>query len=348
MYQDDSGDWIRDGRQHHIVRTVTPAYVRMGGARGYQRVRYTSCQPIRDPANDEVVGYLCAAGNLNQILIVEAGDQPDERRVNPYSNVGVGGGTTGATWAQWAWLYDHDVTDGDYVSNEPLQFENIKHAEYRRYGDSIYLTVTAGRYAGRSGFVYCNDPDCLRAFSADDYNPGDECPEAGCAGTLRRDHHMGAAGPGVYEFRIDVSDLGDPSTWRLVGTSSPDQPHWYFVRRYETPEANVRQDYLGPMTTIDAGGRTYNKRWYPVCASRLRSGRHLIVNSLSQIESATSRNIGDRSAVLGAHVFEITTSQAGDDDPHNDGQQLNSERSVPAPGEMWAEPFTQPAYAELR
>jgi hypothetical protein len=277
------------------------------------------------------------------------------RRVNPPADQAVGEGTTGSTWAQWAWLYDHaedvetPVPDGDrrYVANEPLRFESIKHAEYRRHGDSIYLTVTAGRYLGREGFLYCDLADCQKRWPAGEHNPGDTCPD-GVDGTLRHHHHMAAAGPGVFEFRIDVSDVGDPESWRLVETACDDQPHWYFVRRYVTPEGDTRRDYSGEMTQISMGGETISKQWYPVAARRLPNGDHLIVNGISQMESVTPINVRDSQAVFGPHIFVVSTDDQGDDDPHTDENTLDAERTVPAPGEIWTDPFTQPAYAEIK
>jgi len=311
----DPVSFVLDGRQRHTVRRLTPAYVRVGSApRGYMRVRYTSAQPILDPVNENVIGYLCAASNLNQILVV-AND--GARTVNPRGSVYTPGGSAGARWRYWSWLYDADPADANYVSNEPLQFENIKDVEYRRYGSRIYVTVTCTRYVGRAG-----------------------------AGA----HALAAEGPGVFEFIIDVSDP-NPDNWALdeLGTGAPwptADPHWFFVRGH----------YIGrPMTQIITALGTpdehrYDKRWFPVSAQRLRSGDHLIVNSLSQIESATYENIGAgvRDAVLGSHIFQVTTNLNVVADPTDDTHSLDRERSVPAPGEMWADPFTQPAYAEVR
>ncbi len=154
----------------------------------------------------------------------------------------------------------------------------------------------------------------------------------------------------MFEFYIDVSDA-NPDNWALHemggGSAWPtDQPQWYFVG----PNYGGR-----PMTTIiTAEGtpqqRTYDKRWYPVCAQRLRSGRHLIVNSLGLIESATPGNIGSgaRNAVLGSHIFEVATNANVPEDPDDDVHALDAGRSVPTSGQMWVDPFTQPTYAEVR
>lgn len=310
----DPATFVLDGRQRHTVRRLTPTYVRAGtGPRRFVRVRYVSAQPIFDPVNNNLIGYLCAASNLNQILVVAA-DQ--NHTVNPMSSVYTPNGSPGATWSYWAWLYDPDPTDSNYVSNRPLQFENIKHVEYRRYGSRIYVTITCSRYVGRAG------------------SPA---------------HPLAAEGPGVFEFIIDVSDA-NPANWGLdeMGTGAPwptEDPHWYFVGA----------DYRGrPMTTITTAAGTpqqhdYDKRWFPVSALRLRSGDHLIVNSLSQIENATHHNIGAgaQQAVLGSHIFEVSTNLNNVADPTDDTHILRRDRSVPAPGETWADPFTQPTYAEV-
>ncbi len=304
----DPISFVQDGRQRHTITTLTPAYVRVGtSARGYERVRYTSSAPITDPVNGAVIGYLCAASNLNQLLVVTAGN----RIVNPYASVAIAGGTAGSTWAQWAWLYDEDPADGNNVSSQPLQFENIKHVDLSRIGGTIYMAVTCSRYLGRSG-----DPR----------------------------HALAAEGAGVFEFRIDAS--GAPAAWQLdrmgTGAAWPTaDPHWFFVG----------DDYRGrTMTTITTAAAGYDKRWYPVCSQRVRPDTVLVTNSLSQIESATTANIGAgvRNAVLGSHIFEVETDDGGDANPTNDAHSIDPGRSVPAPGEMWADPFVQPAYAEVR
>ncbi|MFW5866235.1 MAG: hypothetical protein ACOCX2_00370 [Armatimonadota bacterium] len=297
FHNPDTG--VLDGRQRHDVRVLTPTYVR--GPNGAQRVRYISAAPIRDPRNDTVLGYLCAASNLNQLLVVTASE--DNRLVNPFASVSVdnANATAGSTWRHWAWLYDADPSDTDNVSNQPLQFENIKHVDVQRIGGTIHVAVTCSRYVGRSG----------------------EPP-----------HPLADDGAGVFEFEIDVSSA-DPALWELSGFDAgwaSDDPHWTFVGA----------DYRGrPMTTITTDAGDFDKRWYPVSSQRLSSDTVLITNSLTQIENATYANIGAgvRNAVLGSHIFEVMTDASG--------HHLDADRSVPAPGEMWIDPFTQPAHAEI-
>ena len=308
----DRTTFVQDGRQRHEIRTVTPAYVQVGAApRRFVRVRYTSAIPLRDPGNSVLVGYLCAASNLNQLLVVTA----ENRIVNPPANITMAGGS-GGTWQHFAWLYDEDPAADPHVTNQPLQFENIKHVDYRRIGDTIYVSVTASRYTGRAG---ADTP-----------------------------HRLAAAGAGVFEFRINVG--GTPDTWRLEdygGAPWPtDDPHWYFTRASYYAAAPA-------MTTVVTEADDFTKPWYPVCAQRISDDRVLMVNSLTEIESATYQNLMVTGAeagrgVLGSHIFEVVTQSGAADNIDDDFHSIPNERSVPAPGESWADPFTQPAYAEVR
>jgi hypothetical protein len=323
----DPNTMVQDGRQRHSVEVKTPTYVRTAD-RGAQRVRYTSSVPITDPFNEVVIGYLCAASNMNQLFVVTA---EDDRLVNPYASnpVDHANATTNSTWAYWAWLYDADPTDGDDVSNEPLQFENIKHVDVQRIGGTIHVAVTCTRYLGRSGGA---------------------------------NHALADAGAGVFEFRIDVSEgAGSPGLWELdrMGTGSAwptADPHWYFAEgnykfhKDTSDYSNLNMSDPREITRITTDADDYYKRWYPVCSKRLSADTVLITNSLSQIESATPGNIGAgvRDAVLGSHIFEVVTGARDVDDPTDDTYTIDPDRSVPAPGEMWADPFTQPSYAEVR
>ncbi|MCD6359492.1 MAG: PQQ-binding-like beta-propeller repeat protein [Armatimonadetes bacterium] len=318
ILNDPEHGYRRDGRQRHTVVTLTPSAIRLTGGRRAVRVRYTAAQPIFDAYNGELNGYLCAAANLDQVVVVEAGS----RVVNPAANTVPPSGA--GTWARWAWLYDADPDTAPHVSNQPLRFRNIKHVEHVRYGDLIYVTVTCSRFDGR------------------EVNGG---------------HPLAAAGPGVFEFCINVR--GAPATAGLVraldpgGTPTYDEPYWHFVAgapgSVEADGYNYAGGAMRPITSIVTDTGTYRKRWFPVCAKRLRSGNHLIVNSLSQIENVTYDNLGAASTggVLGSHVFEVETSLDFDNDPYNDLYNIPADRSVPRPGHMWSDPISQPTYAEM-
>jgi len=322
---------IVNGQQQHDVYVKTPGRVRLNTTpTRYMRVRYTSAQPIYDPGNRWVIGYLCAAANLNQLMVVE---NSAAKLINPPgSRLTPVGSSAGSTWAYWAWLYDDDLSDASDLADDPLLFDNIKHAEYARYGGTIYLTVACSRYRGRA--------------------------------KAATPHALADAGPGVFEFQIDVSDLSNPGTWGVLpaldrgGTASIEEPYWHFVGGTGAGADAYGYWYyydgtgVAPldMTHIETAAGIYRKRWYPVCAKRMADGRHLIVNSISAIEHATQPNIaaGEADTPLGSHVFQVETVNAGENNPYNDLYVIPASRSVPEPNQpAWADPFNQPAYAEV-
>ncbi len=319
MLVDPTNGFQRDGRQRHVVVALTPSALRLTGGEQALRVRYTSCQPIFDPMNGDLDGYLCAGANLDQVVVVEAGS----RVVNPAANAippsGVG------TWARWAWLYDEDPSAAPHTSADPLLFRNIKHVNFVRYEDTGYVTVTCSLYAGRASRTGA--------------------------------HPLAAMGAGVFEFRINLG--GASGTWGLIpaldsgGSASSEEPYWHFVAgtpgTVEPDGYNYAGGVMRSMTTIVTDAGNYRKRWFPVCGKRLMSGRHLVVNSLSNIENVTHENLGGASlsGVLGSHVFEVETATGGDDNPYNDAYAIPGDRSIPEPGQTWSDPITQPTYAEM-
>lgn len=114
------------GPQTHQVVQLTPDYVRPPWAPTQPlKLRYTRAQPIFDFGNGAVIGYLCAAANIDRMVIVEAGT----KYVDPDPTTTPPGGTR--TWADWSWLYN-------------LQFSNLRHVEYSRFGNRAYVTAVAG------------------------------------------------------------------------------------------------------------------------------------------------------------------------------------------------------------
>jgi hypothetical protein len=118
--------------QTHAVTQVTPDSVRPPWDPAHPlKLRYTRAEPIFDFGNGNLIGYLCAAANLDRVVIVEVGT----RYVDPAPGGTPPGGTR--TWADWAWLYN-------------LQFQNLRHVEYFRYGNIAYVAVVAGGLNGSS------------------------------------------------------------------------------------------------------------------------------------------------------------------------------------------------------
>lgn len=116
--------------QQHAVVQLTPSHVRPPwDPTRHLKLRYTRAQPIFDFGTGVVGGYLCAAANLDRVVIVEAGSEfvdPDPSTVPPGGSV---------PWSYWSWLY-------------AIDFVNLRHVEYFRYGTSAYVVAVAGGIGG--------------------------------------------------------------------------------------------------------------------------------------------------------------------------------------------------------
>jgi hypothetical protein len=120
--------FLASGGQQHTVVDLTPAYVRPPWDPTHRyNLRYTRAQPIFDFNNGTVIGYLCAAANLDRVVVVEAGT----KKVDP-TGTPPGGSRP---WSDWLPLYD--------AVNGP-SFPNLRDVEYFRYGNRVYILVTAG------------------------------------------------------------------------------------------------------------------------------------------------------------------------------------------------------------
>jgi hypothetical protein len=318
------------GDQRHAVHVLTPSHVRLATQSGMAQISYSRAQPIFDPLNGNVIGYLCAASNLHQLVVVEAGT----KTVNPIASSTPFYGSPGSTWAWWAWLYDSDVTDGNHAPDDPLIFRNLRDVRYVREGSLAYLTVTCGQYAGR-----------LRKV------------EAGTA------HSLANEGAGVFEFQLWTG--GAPGTWGLVpaasgGETRPDDPMWHFTQldyRYgnneRRPVSNVLYDDGGTLRWLDMG-------WNPVSAMRIAGDRratgnddrmqyHLITNYAQLVQNMNRANVVDHSAPasLFSNVFVVATNDYNNVDPYDDRKDIDRREVIPDPNELdWPDPLNQPAYAE--
>ncbi len=121
---------LTQGGQQHQVVELTPSHVRPAWDPTHRlALRYVRAQPIFDFGSGNVIGYLCAAANVDRVVVVEAGT----KLVNPDPNTIAPGGTR--PWSDWFAIYD--------AVNGP-RFPNLRHVEYFRYGDRIYVLVVAG------------------------------------------------------------------------------------------------------------------------------------------------------------------------------------------------------------
>lgn len=324
------------GQQTHMVYVLTPDFTRLGTATGLSRIAYTKAQPIFRPDTGGLVGYLCAASNLHQLVVVEAGS----KRVNPPANPSPTSGTFNWNWL--AWLYDSNLTDANVAPDNPLIFRNIRHVEMTREEDIIYLTITCAQYAGRWQMVQAGTP-----------------------------HVLAAQGAGVFEFAVNVG--GAAGTWALdpavdatttPATAMPDDPIWRFTGlnyTFSIPATGVRRQ-LANINYTDADGvaRWLPMGWDPVAAKRVPSDlrptaagervqRHLITNHAELIQNLNRANVNSNGAPasLFSSVFVVESDDRVNNDPNDDLHDIDRREVIPDPHELdWPDPFNQPAYAE--
>ncbi len=347
------------GQQSHSVHVKTPSHVKPAGSTApLQRIAYTAVRPIFDPAPDigdypagcntvhPVIGYLCAASNLHQLVVVEE----NTLAINPPSANPPYCGSTGSNWNWLAWLWDEDVSDTIYGPPNSLIFRNIRDLQTSYEGGDFYITVTCGQYAGRLG---------------DRLPSGQVQPRA-------VPHELAAQGDGIFEFCVDIS--GDPGDWALIsaldggGGATPDTPIWHMTREdyiYSYPATSVRRD-LSNIRYIDVDDNPYwqTMPWFPVSAVRLpcdnrpmnadgtaeRYHRHLITNYAGLIPNLTRENVNavdlSAPASLYSSVIVVQTDDRNDDQPSNDILDIDRRLVTPNPNEAdWPDPLAQPTHA---
>ncbi len=336
------------GQQTHAVEVKTPSHIKTAdGASPLQRINYTCVRPIFDPSPNPtaagvtrpVIGYLCAASNIHQLLVVEERTMA----INPPSDATPYGGSAGSNWRWLAWLYDADLGDGVYGPPDSLIFRNIRSLETSYEGAEFYITVTCGQYAGRSSMVRDRTP-----------------------------HVLAAQGDGVFEFCCDIG--GAPGTWALTpavdagGQPDPDTPIWHMTREdyvYSYPTAGTRRE-LANIRYVDVDGNAYwqNMPWFPVAARRLvsdkrlmdyegdgvaeRYQRHLITNYAGLVANLTRENVADTSAPasLYSSIIEVRTNDGGNNHPADDIIDIDRRTVIPDPNVPdWPDPPAQPTFA---
>lgn len=348
------------GVQTHRVDVLTPSRVRL--AQGMMKLAYTRAIPVIAPlAGDTsrfVLGYICAASNLHQLVVVDG----LTKQVDPPSNTLWGMTSMGMTWKWLAWLYDANVDDTDYAPTNPLIFRNIRDVQLTYEGGTAYLTVTCGQYAGRLNNI----------------------------GTGLTPHWLGGQGAGIYEFAMDISDTTAPYDWARISptdvaggaTVTADDPIWTFnnlnytygsfTYNYATRQltAGTRRSltniaYRDVGETASDPVRWLELPWCPVSCQRLpadqrtvsvgagtgRVARHLVTNYAELIQNLNRDNVNDLGApaMLFSSVFVVTTDDVNDNAPENDVHEMDRREVIPDPHEPdWTDPINQPAYAARR
>lgn len=366
------------GAQMHRVDVLSPSQVRL--AEGLAKLAYTRAIPIFDPGNGNVIGFLCAASNMHQLCIIEAGT----KRFNPAANTQPANGSAGSTWAWLAWVYDAvdnnsdpaDDVDQVWVAGQPepfipfanaptnpLLFRNIRDVQLANEGGWIFLTVTCGQYGGRLSKSGVGVP-----------------------------HWLADQGPGIFEFAINATDPTTPASWRRSPAQDAaggppvtvDDPVWYFNnldytyseytwdyvnRRLDTGQPHPRRSLTNVLyhDPADAAGvnRWLEMPWNPVSCMRLpadrrtvavgagtgRLARHLVTNYSELVQNLSRDNVSDLSApaMLFSSVFAVSSDDLNDPMPENDLHELDRREVIPDTHEPdWTDPINQAAYADRR
>jgi hypothetical protein len=264
-----------NGGQVHQVFELTPSHVRpQWDPTHWYSLRYTKAQPIFDFNNGNVIGYLCAAANIDRIVVVEAGT----KNVDPDPSTTPPGGTR--LWSDWLALYnapgvlDPTITwdvqkppTPKPVNNWPvLKFPNLRDVEYFRYGNKVYVMVTAG-------------------------------------GMMDLQHSVADNQDGVWMWRIDTVNGPDAG----VGAYAAQGCQWF----YDATSYATTTGAFGQIVTPSSPAVTqYPKRFYPVCAKmlfpgQLFGGNVLITNYTGVIGNLARPNVGSRGSGLYGEVFEV-------------------------------------------
>jgi hypothetical protein len=301
----------------HQVLELTPSYVRppWDPTRRYN-LGYTRAQPIFDFNNGNVIGYLCAAANIDRIVVVEAGT----KNVDPAMNTTPPGGTR--PWSDWISLYNAPGSmSGPYTtSNNQVAiptFPNLRDVEYFRYGNMVYVLVTAG-------------------------------------GMTDVQHGQSINLDGVWGYEIHtVADATGPAGPVLPAGLTYPAPNWsYTAADYANQQTDVTNPAYPAFARIKTpsgtiSGTIYPKRFYPVCAKMLFpgglfEGNVLITNYTGVTENLARPNVGSRGSGLFGEIFEVNWLNKTQ---FQDG--IIPDRIIPDPfGTDWNDPLNQPAYAE--
>jgi hypothetical protein len=329
----------------HRLEVITPEYLRdPANPTRLVKAHYTHVAVLTHPLTGAVIGYLCAAANLNYLVLRGYVGEGTELVTNPPATAPLPGG--GGTWALWAWLYDSNVNDRT-AENNPLLFAGLRHLSVQRYGETVYVDIACAQYQGR-----------LSRWQAGQkwYSVFDD-PAHNLRGV--------DPGAGVFEFRVSYR----PASLGLVASErGPDIPIWMFTERpycvdatQPNPDLNARvdcyrYDYDAGAGTVVArpwfriplpSGAYWYKRFLPTSVQRLSTGRHLIANNSGLVERLTKAAISQTGVVCSSEVFEVETQDQNNADPLDDVHLVDPRRLIPDPyGPDWPDPLIAPVYAE--
>jgi hypothetical protein len=141
--------------QVHTLTVLTPEFVPSLTSGKAIRIAYSHAQPVfvnpgATPADKVVtvepaagailVGYVCSATNVQQLIVINADRSGWPNVLNP---TGPTGGMAGVGWKWCDWLYDMNQ---DGVANDPVLFNNIRYTEIQQFGPWMYFTVVCSSW----------------------------------------------------------------------------------------------------------------------------------------------------------------------------------------------------------
>jgi hypothetical protein len=296
---------LTDPTLSHLVYEASPETVPAGGPGERIRLEYQKAQPILDPQTGELWGYLACAANWNTPLIVEP-----ERY------------TAGNThWPARVNFYPA-------VPNDPVpiggRVGEVGGVAVIGAGASwaSWLPLTTQQFTNIRQVEYVTYGGSGGAATAAPFGPNSATYAWVVASTCAA---VAGAPMGVYEYDIAAGGgLG-----------------YYFSRADFTSAATVAEENRGPIALPN--GSVLQKRFFPVCAKRLRTGEYLVTNYAGLAENLSVANVGAWAIGrgLGSEVFSVSRAVVA---PMSRIYQRNT---IPDPRRPeWPEPLSLVSYAE--
>ncbi len=188
-------------QQIHTMTVITPPFLADLTGGKPTRIRYSHVQPVfvdpagpsvtvRPPDGGVLVGYLCSAINVHQLMVVNADRTNWPNVMNP---VGPTGGPAGVGWKWCDWLYDRNQ---DGVADDPVFFNNVRYTEITQFGPWMYFTVVCSSWG--DGAVFSPNGPGVYQFQVNAAGP-----PAGWGLNPVNQTAIGAGGAPFWEFGRD-------------------------------------------------------------------------------------------------------------------------------------------------
>jgi hypothetical protein len=302
--------WAAPGRweQFDTVQVVTPPVLSdPGNPARHVLAHYTQVEVLTNPVDGTLVGYLCGAPNVNQLVV--RGLVGGVLTTNPPAAAPMPG--SGAlTWGIWSWLYTNP-TSGAY---DPLCFLGLRNLSLHYYNNVASLDVCCLQYEGRYSVWTATTP----------------------AQPFYVQQTLADPGAGVFEWQVSYGATPGLIAATPGGVTNGDYPIWRFTQ----VEYNA-----APWFNFVLPAGTYYKRFLPTSCEALPNGNHLVSNFTGVVERFSKAALAATGHVTSSEVFEIVTT--GGTDPTLYTYTVPYGRCIPDPyGPDWPDPLIAPVYAE--